>query len=130
MYAAAAEWADQSLRHRRSFLDPAVMTWDAATAGDFLERFVVRANEGTGTFLEKLAGQLGGARRETILFAAELVYLQQLPIADTGAPHKRNQVMAVLNLGSGVDAIPAELTPPLTAASPTTAPRRYTYGAT
>jgi 5-methylcytosine-specific restriction protein B len=109
VYAAAAEWAEQSLRHRRSFLDPAVTTWDAATVEDFHERFVVGADLGAGTFLEKLAGQLAGARRETILFAAELVYLQQLPIADTGAPHKRNQVMAVLNLGSGVDSIPADL---------------------
>ena len=83
-----------------------------------------------GTFLEKLAGQLVGAPRETILFAAELVYLQQLPIADTGAPHKRNQVMAVLNLGSGVDAIPRTWMPPLTAASPLTALRRCTFGAT
>jgi 5-methylcytosine-specific restriction protein B len=104
------------LRGDPSRLDPAVVTWTAATAGELLRRVQDEPDLGKASFLVKLQHQLDGAPREVVLLAAELLYLQVLPLSNLKTETKRERIDTVLLWLDPVQAMPAEMADGLSAA--------------
>lgn len=108
----AAAWAilGPGLRCDPSPIDPSVRSWSAHTARDIISRVQNNPDEGSGSFLEKLHGQLDGADRATILLAAELLYLQCGPLSRSPKPAtKRNRVNTVLSWATPPLTLPEQL---------------------
>jgi hypothetical protein len=79
VYPAADLFAARCLREGRSlFADDVV--WTTEAADDFHNRFVVQEDLSDATFMQKLDGQLADAPRETVLLAADIVYVNCLPV--------------------------------------------------
>jgi MoxR-like ATPase len=91
-------FVERSLRHGASFVTGVEHVWTPETVADFYQRFVVDEDISGDPFLVKLARQLDGAGRETILLAADLVCLSTLPVEDMGVDTKSNRVQSVLGL--------------------------------
>ncbi|MFE4082266.1 McrB family protein [Paenarthrobacter sp. YIM B13468] len=84
------------LRGEPSPLDGRTYTWTSEAAKD-LARRSTNTDVGPGSFMAKLERQLDGAARETVLLAAELVYLQVLPLENVTAGTKIARVEKVLS---------------------------------
>lgn len=97
------------LRGEPSPMDGSTSTWTPEAAADLAER-LSDTDIGTGTLMEKLERQLATAPRETTLLAAELLYLQVLPLSNVTAATKIARIEKVLSwLPGAAD----ELTPDL-----------------
>ncbi|MFH8249482.1 McrB family protein [Microbacterium sp. B2969] len=93
----AAAWRiiGPGLRGEPSPLLPSQPTWTASNAVDLRHR-VSQNNVSPASFLEKLRGELEGASDGVIVLAAELLYLQVLPLVNVGAKTKIERVGTVL----------------------------------
>ena len=58
---------------------PTTSSGRVEAADDFHNRFVVQEDLSDATFMQKLDGQLANAPRETVLLAADIVYVNCLP---------------------------------------------------
>lgn len=92
-----------------SVLDPTVECWTAENGRELHSAIMDNLDEGAGTFLEKLKGQLAGRSRGLVLLAAELILLHNLPLSNTLPATKRAQVATVLSWLPDSPAIPSEL---------------------
>ncbi|WP_219816086.1 McrB family protein [Arthrobacter sp. B1805] len=97
------------LRGEPSALDNSTTTWTAEAAADLGSRSA-RTDVGPGSFMAKLERQLAGASRATVLLAAELLYLQVVPLANVTPATKIARIEKVL---SWVPGEPVKLTPEL-----------------
>lgn len=84
------------LRGEPSALDPSTMTWTAATAEELLRRVQDEPDLSKANFLTKLQRQLEGAPRNVVLLAAELLFLQVIPLSNLKADTKRERIETVL----------------------------------
>ncbi|MEZ3161687.1 AAA family ATPase [Microbacterium sp. BWT-B31] len=93
----AAAWRilGPGLRGEASPLLPLQVTWTAGNARDLHER-VSQNNISPASFLEKLEGELRTASDGVIVLAAELMYLQVLPLLNVGAGTKIDRIETVL----------------------------------
>lgn len=107
MEAAAWKVLGAGLRREPSPVSGSASVWTAATAADLRER--ISHDPGTGGFFDKLMVQLDGASDDTVLLAAELVYLQCAPQADLRADTKIARVERVLAAAGTTYALPDEL---------------------
>jgi DNA polymerase III delta prime subunit len=97
VYEAADQFAARCLREGHSlFADD--LTWTVEAADDFHNRFVVQEDRTDASFVEKLAGQLATAPRETVLLAADIVYVNCLPVHDMRRATKLARIEGVLGL--------------------------------
>lgn len=84
------------LRRQASPMDGRTVTWTAEAAADLANRQNTTQVD-PGSFMSKLERQLAGAARETVLLAAELVYLQVFPLENVTAATKIARVQKVLS---------------------------------
>ena len=64
---------------------------------------------GKGSFLAKLRNQLRGVSRDVVLLAAELLYVQVLPLSNVRSETKRERIDEVLSWLDPAPALPAEM---------------------
>ncbi|MFJ6300189.1 AAA family ATPase [Arthrobacter sp. KFRI-F3372] len=97
------------LRGEPSPMDGSTPTWTSEAAADLASR-IANPDVGTGSLMSKLERQLATASRETVLLAAELLYLQVLPLSNVMAATKIARIEKVLSWvpGSAVE-LSAEL---------------------
>ncbi|MFE7759372.1 AAA family ATPase [Streptomyces sp. NPDC057429] len=83
----------------KSTFQPELAAWTEATASDLRARFVDRPDESSDTFLVKLRRQLTGAPDETIVLAAELLFVNMAPLVpeQIGLPKKLQILREVLS---------------------------------
>ncbi|MEI2276691.1 AAA family ATPase [Paenarthrobacter ilicis] len=91
------------LRGEPSPMDGRTYTWTSETAKDLANRSK-NTDVGPGSFMVKLERQLAGAPRETVLLAAELVYLQVFPLENVTPATKIARVEKVLSWVPEADA--------------------------
>src|SRR5262245_44594331 len=94
---------EPGLKNAPSPLDPSLVTWTVAAADELLERVEGGDETSKDSFLTKLDRQLAGAPRDVVLLAAELLYLQVLPLSNVKGETKRERLETVL---SWLDAAP------------------------
>lgn len=87
-----------------SLIDGVTVVWTVENARDLADRG--ERDVGPGTFMEKYERQLNGASRATILLAAELAFLQVLPLSNVGAATKAARANTIL---SWIDGAPITL---------------------
>jgi 5-methylcytosine-specific restriction protein B len=87
---------DAGLRGEPSPMDGVTRTWTAKVARDLAYRSA-NTDVGPGSFMSKLERQLAGAGRETVLLAAELVYLQVFPLENVTPATRIARVEKVLS---------------------------------
>lgn len=68
------------VKQGRSAFSPSVQAWTSENLADLNRRVVEALDEGSGSFWDKLRGQLDGAGDETMLLAAELLTFMYLPV--------------------------------------------------
>ncbi|MFJ2151936.1 AAA family ATPase [Streptomyces microflavus] len=87
----------------QSAFQPEVAAWTDATASDLRARFVDRPDTSTDTFLVKLRRQLADAPDETIVLAAELLFVNMAPLVpeQIGLPKKLEILREVLSWAGG-----------------------------
>jgi 5-methylcytosine-specific restriction protein B len=84
------------LRRQPSVLDGRTVTWTAETAVELRDAI---ASSGSGTtFRERLVEQLTGRSRAVVLLAAELCFIQRLPLMNVLASTKQALMQDVLDL--------------------------------
>lgn len=106
--AAGRRIIESGFRGEPSLIDGVTSTWTVENARDLAGRG--EADVGTGTFMAKFERQLKGARPATILLAAELAYLQVLPLSNVGATTKVARVNKILSWIEGASVVlPAPL---------------------
>lgn len=95
---------------------PSMVAWNRETAGDLRARFVERPDTSSDTFLVKLRRQLDGVPDETIVLAAELLYVSLVPLRreQTGIPRKRSILTEVLSRAERRIEVPDDLDAALT----------------
>ncbi|WP_458107201.1 AAA family ATPase [Arthrobacter sp. R3-55] len=91
------------LRGEPSPMDGRTYTWTSETAKDLANRSK-NTDVGPGSFMAKLERQLADAQRETVLLAAELVYLQVFPLENVTPATKIARVEKVLSWVPEADA--------------------------
>ena len=106
---AARHILNAGLEDGRSAIEPDSFSWRPTAAADLRRRLIDNADFGSGTFLEKLAGQLKGAARETILLTAELLYLQVVPLSNIKASTKHQRISTVFSWLEPPASLPAAL---------------------
>lgn len=84
------------LRGELSPMDGTTTTWTSETAADLASR-LTNTDVGTGSLMSKLERQLATASRETVLLAAELLYLQVLPLSNVTPATKIARIEKVLS---------------------------------
>lgn len=84
------------LRGEPSPMDGRTYTWTPETAKDLADRSK-NTDVGPGSFMAKLERQLADTPRETVLLAAELVYLQVFPLENVTPATKIARVEKVLS---------------------------------
>lgn len=106
-----AAW--QSLEHLfgdgRSVLDPTIECWTAEVGEHLRSAIMDNLDEGQGSFLEKLQGQLDGADRALVLLAAETIRLHDLALTKVKPETKRGHVATVLGWLADPATVPAEV---------------------
>ncbi|MFF1384681.1 McrB family protein [Arthrobacter sp. NPDC058288] len=106
--AAARMIIETGFRGEPSLIDGVTSTWTVENARDLAGRG--EADVGTGTFMAKFERQLKGARPATILLAAELAYLQVLPLSNVGVTTKVARINKILSWIEGASVVlPAPL---------------------
>ncbi|MFI1147103.1 McrB family protein [Streptomyces sp. NPDC020780] len=100
----------------RSAFQPELAAWTDATASDLRARFVDRPDESSDTFLVKLRRQLSDAPDETIVLAAELLFVNMAPLvpAQIGLPKKLEILREVLSWAGRRLDVPPDTKPALT----------------
>ena len=94
---AARETLEAGLGEGRSIIDPAVTAWSADTVADLHSRYNENIDVSSGrSFLDKLEGQLVGAPDATILLAAEIINLLQLPLENVGQKTKAGRIRRIM----------------------------------
>lgn len=116
MVAAAQRVLRDGLGGGGSAFVPGLEIWTSETATDLRRRFVDQPDESSDTFLVKLERQLSGAPDETIVLAAELLYVNLVPLKpeQIGVARKREILNEVFSWAGREISIPAELDAPLT----------------
>ena len=104
-----------ALRGEPSRIDPAVVTWTRSAASEMLRRVQDEPDLGKASFLAKLERQLHGAPREVVLLAAELLYLQVLPLSNVKAATKHERIEMVLSWLDPRPVLPSEMADGLSA---------------
>lgn len=107
--AAARRILDAGLGTGRSVIEPAVAGWLPDVAADLRRRVMDKPDFGPGTFLGKLQVQLDGAPRATYLLAAELLYVQVVPLSNVKEDTKRQKIRSVLSWLQPPAQLPADL---------------------
>ncbi|MFW3477021.1 hypothetical protein ACN24M_38715 [Streptomyces microflavus] len=99
----------------QSAFQPEVAAWTDATASDLRARFVDRPDTSTDTFLVKLSRQLADAPDETIVLAAELLFVNMAPLVpeQIGLPKKLEILREVLSWAGRPLDVPPGLEPAL-----------------
>ncbi|MER5681269.1 hypothetical protein ABT081_30520 [Streptomyces sp. NPDC002238] len=94
---------------------PELTAWTEATASDLRARFVDRPDESSDTFLVKLRRQLADAPDETVVLAAELLFVNMAPLvpAQIGLPKKLQILREVLSWAGRPLDVPAGMEPAL-----------------
>lgn len=111
----SAAWVVLSagLRGEPSPLTGAPTAWTSKAAADLHDR--LQHDPGTGGFMDKLTVQISDAPADTVLLAAELVYLQCVALFDLKPETKAARVQAVLDLLPEKPVLPPTLREPLNA---------------
>jgi len=99
----------RGLRGETSAIDPSLQTWTVEHARELRER-VVTNPPGGGSFMDKLANQMGGADDAVIVLLAELLYLRNAPLTDMKQETKAERSATVLSLGNATRSLPQPLT--------------------
>lgn len=99
----------------KSAFQPEVAAWTDTTASDLRARFVDRPDTSTDTFLVKLRRQLADAPDETIVLAAELLFVNMAPLVpeQIGLPKKLEILREVLSWAGRPLDVPPGLEPAL-----------------
>ncbi|MDX2912838.1 McrB family protein [Streptomyces griseiscabiei] len=99
----------------RSAFSPDLEAWTGGTAADLRARFVDRPDESSDTFLVKLGRQLAGAPDDTIVLAAELLFVNMAPLVpeQIGLPKKLQILREVLSWAARPVVVPEALEPGL-----------------
>lgn len=93
------EIVDHMLGDGRSVIDPSTVIWTAEAAEDLRSRVEDNPIEGTSKDQwAKLEIQLKGAKRETVLLAAEMVFLREHPLLSVRPETRRSHIELVLAL--------------------------------
>jgi 5-methylcytosine-specific restriction enzyme B len=108
-YDASCQFVDRSLRADDSLFRPGTAIWTPAVIDDLYRRFVESPDASADTFENKLRRQLSGAPDETILLAAELMFVHLLIAADISGDTKRGLINEILAWASEPVAIPKDL---------------------
>ncbi len=95
LYEAAHQWATRSLLQSASVLSEAPDLWNLANLDELDLRFVQNYDEGEGSFLEKLKGQLAGGTPECHQLMAELMWALNLFPSNAGSGSKRTTVREI-----------------------------------
>ena len=106
--AAARRVVDAGLGQGRSVIEPAAAAWAPDVAADLRRRIIDNVDAGGGAFLDKLRAQLDGAPRATYLLAAELLFLQVVPL-DNVVDTKRHRIRSLLSWLQPPAQLPADL---------------------
>lgn len=106
-----AAW--QSLEHLfgdgRSVFDPTVECWRTETGEQLHSAIMDNLDEGEGSFLDKLQGQLEGRDKNLVLLAAETIRLHDLALSNVKPETKRSHVSTVLGWLADLPAVPVEV---------------------
>ncbi|MEH6380257.1 MAG: restriction endonuclease, partial [Dietzia cercidiphylli] len=103
---AAEQVLGPALRTGQSPFDDELYTWTPEVAEELIRRLDGDAEEHTGEHsadstrspvMQALHDQLEGAPRPVVLLAAELLYIQQLPLSTVTARLKRGRIRDVLS---------------------------------
>lgn len=86
---------ESGFRSAPSAVDGTTTTWTVENARELARRSEL--DVGPGTFMAKFERQLQGASRGVILLAAELAYLQVLPLSNVGAQTKIARIEKILS---------------------------------
>ena len=95
LYEAAHQWAERSLLQSASVLSDVPNLWNLANLDELDLRFVQNYDEGSGTFLEKLKGQLSGGTPQCHKLMAELMWALNLFPSNAGSASKRTTVREI-----------------------------------
>lgn len=112
-YEVIKTWRDECLVRDFSLFTPRAQIWGPSTIQDLYERFVDSPDYGSGSFIEKLEGQLSGAPQETVQLAAEMLFVHFQGAKDIQQKTKREVVDKVLGWMRPPIAVPPELVPAL-----------------
>jgi len=95
---------------------PSLVVWNRETASDLRARFVDRPDTSSDPFLVKLRRQLDGAPNETIVLAAELLYVNLVPLKreQIGIPKKQSILTEILSWAQRKVEVPEHLNAALT----------------
>lgn len=104
---AARVLLDPGLRGQASPLDGTTVTWTSATAEALRE--AMETDVGSGTFAERLTRQLADQPRAVVLLAAELCFIQRLPLVNVRADTKRALVETILGVVDERPQLPDEV---------------------
>jgi hypothetical protein len=108
IYDAAAAFKERCLVRDDSLFAPGSAIWTPAHLHAAAER-VGAEDLGSGSFIEKLAGQLDGLEPGEVQVGAELLFVLLLPELDTGGAKKREHVSRVLAMLPTPVALPPEV---------------------
>ena len=100
------------LRSGGSTFEPGLPAWSATAVAELRRCFVEKPDQGGDDFLTKLQRQLSDAPDEAIVLAAELLYLNMLPLHERqiGRPAKRHILTTVLSwVKTGSPEVPQDL---------------------
>lgn len=95
LYSAARAWAQRSLLDSDSILSDTKGLWTSEVLDELDRRFVQNYDEGEGTFIQKLQGQLSGGSPECYQLMAELMWALNLFPSNIGPAVKRQNVMQI-----------------------------------
>src|SRR5690606_20602020 len=73
LYQAARRFVDEGLRRDGCLFEPGRPVWRVDVIDDFHERYVVKFDDGSETFRDKLVKQLAGASADVAQYAGELL---------------------------------------------------------
>jgi 5-methylcytosine-specific restriction enzyme B len=111
IYEAAGRFRRAALEKSDSLFTPGTAIWTAENIADLEERFVGHPDASKRSFIEKFQDQLAGAPSPTIQLAAELMFVNMLPVSDSGAGMKRSLIARVLSWGADHVKLPVDLEP-------------------
>ncbi|MGA5757175.1 McrB family protein [Nonomuraea bangladeshensis] len=108
---AARQVIDKGVLTGMSSFAPNLQAWTSKAGDELYERFVMNFDESSDAFLVKLRRQISEGSDEAIVLAAELLYLNMLPLtsATIGAERKLEIVRTVLSWTSRAVDIPEDL---------------------
>ncbi|MEX5637394.1 AAA family ATPase [Parafrankia sp. FMc2] len=109
VYAAAQTVLERGFVLEDSVFTPGREVWTKKNAQDLAFRLEHPPVGASGTFLEKLRVELGGALDEVVQLAAEILFLHYLPASDIKGSTKRVGLRTVLSAASRPISVPAAL---------------------